>query len=109
MTFDARAEAHALLEETDHQCPAHIGGDLHGPTCMEVTAALQRAFAAGRTEGRDEGLELALSEVQKAEDAYLTREHDTFSEGATEGCAFARNVIERVIERERTGGRGGRR
>lgn len=63
-TFDARAEAHALVGPgfPAHDCP-RSGGSETKWLCDRITATLQRVaderFTAGRTEGRDEGLRRA--------------------------------------------------
>jgi len=48
MSYDARKEAHALAGgESVKWCAAEDGKGIHGRRCDEITACLQRAYAAG--------------------------------------------------------------
>ena len=76
---EVRRLAHELLEDGDLRCPAFLDGDVHGPMCKRLTAALSALTAERdaarieRDEARDANAkhaaerEAAVARAEKAE------------------------------------------
>lgn len=60
--------------------------------CDEQVEALRRAYAAGRSAALRE----AARAARELADTYGNREHDDWSEGATEGAEHVASAIERL-------------